>query len=109
MRWLKDNAVWLLLVIVAVLGFVIAKVVGSKAAGTLEGLRRELALEKAIINEKAMMAKAVAESGHARVVEDIKRYHATTIEELGTAERAKVEELTHDPEALLEHLLRIGT
>lgn len=107
MRWFKDNAWWILLVVVGVAGFVLALIIRDKDRGSLDQLVKELKLEKKIIDGRAEVAKKVAKEGHAKVAAQIIVDHAAAIQDLGTAEKAKVEELTNDPEALIDHLLRL--
>ena len=109
MRWFKDHAWWILLIVVGVVGFVFARMTRSKEAGTLEQLRKDLLFEKEIINEKARVAKLRAKMSHDSVLRQIKSDHAARIQELDKADQRQIQEWHHDPEALMEHLLRISS
>lgn len=108
MRWFKDNAWWILLVLVGVAGFVLAILIRDKDRPSLDQLVNELKLEKKIIDERAAVAKRVAKEDHAKVAAEIKEQYVKDIEKLDEDGKKKVEELSDDPEALVAHLLRLG-
>jgi hypothetical protein len=49
----------------------------------------------------------VAEKGHAAVAVEIQKEHAEAIEKMDEDDKKKVKELSNDPEALVDHLIRI--
>lgn len=106
MRWLKDNAGWILLVVIGVAGFFIGKFILNEDPGTLANLRKELSFEKQVIDAKAKTAKDVATKGHAVIAAEIMEQHEEVIEKMNAANKERVEELANDPEALIELCLR---
>lgn len=107
-RWIKDH-IWLIcFCLVLVVGFVVALVWKRKNESSmkLDDVVSTIKLEKKIIDEKATVAKQVAVAGHKEVAATIQRDHAAKIAEMDVEAKKKVEELAHDPEALVEHIMR---
>lgn len=105
-RWVKDHA-WLVgLALVGVLGLLWALFGKKSDKPKLDDLKKTLALEKKIIDEKAAAAKAAAQNGHAAAAAEIKARHQEAIDKMDEADRKKIEELENDPEALVDALLR---
>ena len=107
MRWIKDHALFFLIAFGVIGAFVFA-VIRRKDAGTVKELVEKLELEKKVIDQKAAAAKHTARLGHKRVAEEIKKDHEKAIAKMDEEDRKKVEVLEDDPEALVEHLLRVS-
>lgn len=109
MRWFRDNAWWMLLALTAIGGYVLAVVTRSKDSPSLTEVKNRLTLERNVLKAKAAAAKDVLAIGHEATVTQIQNDHAATIKTLDDVDKAKVEELANDPEALVDFLLRAGS
>lgn len=108
-RWLKDHALWILLLVVASLGFVLAIVLRDKDRMSFAQLSKELKLEKEVIDAQAAASKQSARLGHEVAAASIKERYEKAIQKMNESDKYLVEELSNDPEALVAHIIRISS
>lgn len=105
MQRIKDN-VWLILIVLgAFIGIVIAHVFQKSDRSAVDGYLSKVRYAKDLVDKKAEVDRATVTKGADVVVEGLKEEYAQTIGRMNQADRQRVEELKHDPRALVHHLL----
>ena len=107
-KWIKDHW-WLLLIGVGIIALILISLFApSGVKAQLDGLKKQLELEKEVINEKAKVRVLVAETNHATAAAQIKKDYAEKLEKMDEDAKKEISSLEHDPEALVERMLRVS-
>jgi hypothetical protein len=106
MCWVKRH-IWLLaIVFIAVLAFIFSILTRRKDKVSLEGLIKDIKLEKKVIEARASASKMLVQQGRDFAAEAIKKEYEKAIDRMNEEDKKKIDSLSSNPEALVEMILR---